>query len=201
MSDRTANQNARRGSSKFLNSLRLLPSIPREPSARNTVGDILLAAFVFLQRIFFIIGAVFVGIFASTKGVVIGIAAGGVAGFVIRQSLGLRGRDLTHGFFVRMRERGMDDSPGLLESAIEIVRGGLLTSHQCRSITSAYTEFQRDLRSCDSPDLREELYRSFERKIRTVFEGNTISAQTAQEPVPGVAELTIVALPRLDNQK
>jgi len=157
--------------SGLLHSLGLLPAIPRNSSFRDKIADALLALFVVLSRFFFIVGGITGNVCAGGKGLVIGIALGGVVGFWIRRSVGMRGQDLTHGFFIRMSQRGVGSSPGLLESLVEKVRGQEITAYQCRLIASAYAEFQRALQACGSVSERDELSRTLTRDLRTALYG------------------------------
>src|ERR1700755_2866185 len=84
--------------------LTLLPSIPWRASARGKIAGSLFAALLILARLSFLIGAL-AGGFQGAKGFVLGSAAGGILGFWIKHSLGIRGRDLTYGFFIRMGQR------------------------------------------------------------------------------------------------
>lgn len=161
------------GSSRsgVLHHLGLLPAVPRRSTVRDKIADGLLALFVVLSRFFFIVGGIIGSLCAGGKGLVIGLALGFAIGFWIRRSVGLRGRDLTHGFFIRMSQRGVGSSPALLESLVEGVRGQEITPYHCRLLASAYAEFQRALQACGSIEERDELYKTLGRKVRIVLYG------------------------------
>jgi hypothetical protein len=151
--------------------LRPLPSIPRLPSLRDKIADCIIVVLVFLARASFLLGPIVGGFYGGAKGFMIGLGTGGIAGFWIRHSAGLRGRDSTHGFFVRMGERGLGSSFGLLEWVIEKVRGCELAPVQCRLLASAYAEFQRSLQSCHLAEERDALYKELERSMHIAFYG------------------------------
>jgi hypothetical protein len=157
--------------SVILRFLTLLPSIPSRPSARDKIADGLFAAFVFLARTSFLVGAIVGGYFQGAGGFVLGIAAGGIIGFWIRHSLGMRGRDLTYGFFIRMGQRGVGSPPGLLESLTEKIRGHEITPYQSRLLAGAHTEFQRALHYSTSLAERDESRRTFEGKVQIALYG------------------------------
>jgi hypothetical protein len=156
---------------------RLLPSMPRTPSRRNRIADCLMAIFILFARFLFIVGGVIGSLWPTAADVALGIIIGGGVGFWVRRSVGLRGGDLTHGFFVRMRERGVGSSPGLLESIVERIRGGVLTAYQCRLLASAYAEFQRGMQSCGSITERDDLYKIFDRSVQAAFRGDLATAK------------------------
>jgi hypothetical protein len=151
--------------------LRLLPSIPRKRTWRNKIADGLLMMLTLLARTAFIAGAIIGGHNAGAKGFLLGLAAGAAIGFWIRRSAGMRGRDLTYGFYLRMSERGMGKSPSLLESVVEKIRGEEISPYQGRLLNAAYSEFQRALRVCDSAEERGELSKTLERKVQIALYG------------------------------
>jgi hypothetical protein len=81
-----------------------------------------------------------------------------------KANLGLRRRGLTHGFVVRMLERGNSDRPKLLESVVETLRGRRLSAKQGRSVAAAYALATRRLQTCDSPADRAEILRERDRQ-------------------------------------
>jgi hypothetical protein len=141
-----------------------------------------------LVRSSFIIGATVGGYCTGAKGFVIGIAAGGIAGFWIKRGTGLRGRDLTRGFFVRMNERGVGSSPGLLELLIEKIRGREITPHQCRLLAAAYAEFQRALQACDSVAERDELCKTLDWRVQAAFYGEYEPSATGPDDCEAAQE-------------
>jgi hypothetical protein len=106
------------------------------------------------SRLFLIAGVVTGAMLYGFRGFCIGLVAGAIIGFWIRRSLGLRGRDLTRGYHLRMFERGCGNSPGLLETLVELLRGNRLIMMQCRQIACAYADAARQLKSCDSAQER-----------------------------------------------
>jgi len=173
------------GSSRsgLLHRLGFLPAVPRRSSFRDKIADGLLASFVVLSRFFFIVGGIIGNVCAGGKGLLIGLALGAVVGFWIRRSVGIRGRDLTHGFFIRMSQRGVGSSPALLESLVERVRGQEITAYQCRLLASAYAEFQRALQACGSTEEREELCRTLGGRVRAALYGE---AETSAVPAKNI---------------
>jgi hypothetical protein len=169
--------------SGMLHSLGLLPAIPWNSSIRDKIADALLALFVLSSRLLFIVGGIVGNVYAGGKGLVIGIFAGGVVGFWIRRSVGIRGRDLTHGFFIRMSQRGVGSSPALLEWLVEKVRGQEITAYQCRLIASAYAEFQRALQACGSVEERDELCKTLTRSVRAALYGKTETVVGAADKI------------------
>ncbi len=157
--------------SGVLHSLGLLPAIPRKSSFRDKIADGLLAFFILSSRFLFIVGGIIGNVYVGGKGLVIGILLGGIVGFWIRRSVGMRGRDLTHGFFSRMSQRGVGSSPALLESFVEKVRGQEIAAYQCRLMASAYAEFQRALQACGSVEERDELCKTLSRSVRAALYG------------------------------
>jgi len=149
----------------FLRYFTLLPGIPRPGSFRARMADVVLAFFVLLARFGFIIGLVAGSFAADIKGFFLWLLAGVLGGFCLRRSLGLRGRNLTHGFFVRMWERGFGNPPKLLESLVEKVRGDKLTPRTCRVLTSAYEETNRALQSSPSAEERRGINEELGRKV------------------------------------
>jgi hypothetical protein len=165
--------------------LTFLPEISRPQSFRQRIADGLFAFFVLLARFGFVIGGV-IGCFVDTQNSFLpGLLAGAVAGFLIRRSLGLRGRNLTHGFFVRMLERGNGNSSKLLESLIERVRGDDFTPRQCRVATSAYAEAQRELQSCPSDDERRTILEELDRKVTAALYGGMVSSPVSDSGCQG----------------
>jgi len=148
-----------------------LPNVPRPQSFRARMADALFVFFLLPARFGFIIGGVVGGLAAQTTGFFLGLLAGGIVGFWIRRSLGLRGRNLTHGFFVRMWERGNGSGRKLLEALVEWLRGDDLTPRTCRLLASAYGEAQRDLQSGPSVAERRGIHGELERKVRAVLYG------------------------------
>lgn len=169
--------------SGVLHYMGLLPAIPRRSSFRDKMADGLLALFVVTSRFLFIVGGMIGSVYAGGKGLVIGILLGGVVGFWIRRSMGMRGRDLTHGFFIRMSQRGLGSSPALLESLVEKVRGQEITAYQCRLLASAYAEFQRALQACGSVEERDELCKTLTRSVRAALYGKTETVVGAADKI------------------
>lgn len=164
----------------------LLPDAPSLPTFRGKVADGAFVLFLLIARFSFVIGAVVGGLLSGFLGVLIGLASGWIVGVWTRWSLGLRRRGLTHGFVVRMLERGDNDRPKLLESVVEMLRGHRLSAKQCRFIAAAYAEATRRLQTCESPADRAEILQERDRKVLAAAYGqgaHSVSATFADEPV------------------
>jgi hypothetical protein len=140
-------------------------------SLRDKIANSLLVISVLVARLSFVIGLIVGCICGTARGFALSVVIGAVVSFWMRRSLGLRGRDLTRGFFVRMQERRMGSSPRLLESLIERIRARPMTPHQCGLLAGAYAEFQRDLQSCDSITERDKLGKNLKQKARSIYSG------------------------------
>jgi hypothetical protein len=123
------------------------------------------------SRIFFIAGAVAGARLSGFRGLCMGLAGGAVVGFWMRRSLGVRARNLTRGYHLRMFERGSGRPAGLLEALIELLRGNRLTMTQCRQIACAYAEAMRHLQSCNSPEERTSIIGKRNRQILEIAYG------------------------------
>ena len=143
----------------------LLPDIPSLPSFRGRAADCAFVLLLLVSRCSLVIGAAAGGLVAGLVGVAIGSAGGWVIGRWMRWSLGLRRHRVTHGFVVRMLERGNNDRPKFLESLVETVRGHRLSAKQCRIVAAAYGVATRQLQTCDSPSDRDEILKERDRKI------------------------------------
>ncbi len=128
-----------------------LPNILGPSSFRGKVADVLFILLQFLSWTAFVPGFVIGSAYHGLVGFICGLVAGGAIGFWMHRSLGLRGRDATRGFFMRMAERGAGDHPRLLESLIETLRGEKLAMLQCRHIADTHADVSRRLQGCDSP--------------------------------------------------
>jgi hypothetical protein len=118
------------------------------------MADCVFVVLLLCSRSFIFIGAVTGAELHGFRGFCIGLTAGTVVGFCVRRSLGLRGRELTRGYHLRMFERGCGKAPGQLEALVELLRGNRLTMLQCRQIACAYADAVRQLKSCDSAQER-----------------------------------------------
>jgi hypothetical protein len=166
-------------------SMEILPDFPRVPSVRGRTADFVFVVFAFYSRSSFVIGAI-VGAFSDGFiGFLGGLILGAVIGFLMGRSLGLRGRDLTRGYYLRMYERGCGKQAGQLEALVELLRGNRLSMVQCRQIACAYAEAARQLHSCDSGQEREIIMANRNRKILGVVSGKqaalTIEKSEEQE--------------------
>lgn len=143
----------------------MLPDIPSLPTWRGRVADGVFVLLLLVARCSLVFGAAVGGLLLGFPGAFIGLAGGWVIGVWMRWSLGLRRRGLTHGFVVRMLERGNNDRPKLLESLVEALRGHRLSARQCRMVAAAYAEATRRLQTCESLPERVEILQERDRKI------------------------------------
>jgi hypothetical protein len=164
--------------------MQILPDVPRLASARSKMADCVFVLLLLCSRIFFLIGAVLGALVHGFVGFVLGMATGTLIGFWMHRSLGLRGRDLTHGYHFRMYERGLGERPRLLEALVEAARGNRLIVVQCRRIASAYAEAARQLQSCDSLEERVTIVAKRNRQVREIAFGERA---TADHEGPGAA--------------
>jgi hypothetical protein len=141
----------------------ILPDVPRLSTVRNTIAD---CVFVVLH---------------GFSGFCAGLAVGAIVGFMIRRSLGMRGRNLTRGYHLRMFERGCGESPGQLETLVELLRGNRLTMMQCRHIACAYAEAVRHLQSCHSMEERASILRKRNRQVLEIAYGERAIAAYHQD--------------------
>jgi hypothetical protein len=160
-----------------------LPDVSRLPTVRSKMADGVFVALSLCSRIFLLAGAVAGARLQGFRGFCIGLAAGAIIGFWIRRSLGLRGRNLTRGYHLRMFERGSGKAAGLLETLVELLRGNRLTTMQCRQIGSAYAEAARQLQSCDSAQERASIVGKRNRQVLEIAYGQ--SAMTGHGQVTG----------------
>jgi hypothetical protein len=144
----------------------ILPDIPFPATARNRIANVLFAGLLLFSWALLVLGT-FVG--AATaggwKGMAGGLAAGWAVGFWIRRSLGLRGGNLTRGYFLHILARGRGAEPGWLENLVEIVRGLRLTPSQCRIIVGFQVEAERLWESAGSPAERDRVTAERNRKM------------------------------------
>lgn len=152
----------------------LLPDTPSPPTWRGKVADGAFVLFLLIARCSFVIGAVVGGLLSDFLGVLIGMASGWIIGVWTRWSLGLRRRGLTHGFVVRMLERGDNDRPKLLESLVETLRGHRLSAKQCRVIAAAYGVATRRLQSCDALPERAAILQERDGKVLAAVYGGRV---------------------------
>lgn len=143
----------------------LLPDVPSVPTFRGQIADCTFALLLIVSRVCFVIAAATGGILSGYVGAFVGLAGGWILGLWMRWSLGLRRRRLTHGFVVRMLERGNNDRPKLLELLVETLRGHRLSAKECRLVAAAYGEAARQLQTCDSPPDRAEIMSQRDRKV------------------------------------
>jgi len=167
-----------------------LPSVPRPRSLRSRFADGTFIIFVQLSRCAFILGGIVGASCAGTKTkvkcVILGLVIGAIAGFWIRRSLALRGRNPTSGFYLRMRERGDGDSPKLLESLLEWIRGAKPTALRCRNVTAAYAAAQRELQTCFSAAERARILSQLHAQTNAMFYGDqAVTCHSALEPQAG----------------
>jgi hypothetical protein len=156
--------------------MQILPDVPRLPSVRNKVADCVFAILSLCSRIFLVVGAVTGAMLHGFVGFFIGLIAGAIIGFWMRRSLGLKGKNLTHGYHSRMYERGLGGGPRLLEGLLEAVRGDRLAMTQCRGIASAYAEAARQLQSCGSAQERAIILAKRHRQVLEIVYGEQAGA-------------------------
>jgi len=164
----------------------LLPGIPSLPTFRGRVADCAFVLLLLVSRSSLVMGALAGAMVAGLIGAAVGSAGGWIIGRWTRWSLGLRRRRLTHGFVVRMLERGNNDRPKLLESLVETLRGHRLNAKQCRIVAAAYGVATRRLQTCDSPSDRDEILKERDRKVFAATYGRRVR----QSPVPRATERT-----------
>lgn len=158
-----------------------LPGFSRPRTFRQRMADAVFLFFAALARFGFLIGGLVSRFLMTVESWLPGVLVGVAAGLLIRRSLGLKGRNPTHSFFVRAWERANGGSPRLLEWFIERLRGGVLTLRQCRALSSAYAECQRELQSCPSETERRRIHRELDRKVSAVLYGGAILPPSAPE--------------------
>jgi len=148
------------------------------------MADCVFVALSPCSRIFLLAGAVAGALLQGFRGFCIGLVAGAIIGFCIRRSLGLRGRNLTRGYHLRMFERGSGKPAGLLEASVELLRGNRLTMVQCRQIGCAYAEAARQLQSCDSVEERASIVGKRNRHVLEIAYGRQAIAGRDQMTRP-----------------
>jgi hypothetical protein len=151
------------------------------PTLRGKIADAVFVFFLLLSRSAFLICPVAGAFSAGAVGFCVGLPAGILLSLWAHRSLGLRRRNLTQGFVVRMLERGNNDRPKLLESLVERLHGYSLTPRQCRMIVAAYAEATRRLQTCDSRAERDGILRERDRKVFDVAYGRQRDAESASE--------------------
>lgn len=168
--------------------LSFLPNIPRLSTIRSKVADAVFVLLLLVSRFCFLIGAIVGAKNYGFKGFLIGLIGGAALGFWMRRSLGVRGRNLTQGYHLRMYERGCGKHPGTLESFIEMLRGTRLSMMQCRLIACAFAEAARAIQSCDSTQEEAAILQKRDRKILEIAYGErAIAKRSAAEEVPNPA--------------
>jgi len=140
------------------------------------MADCVFVVLLLCSRSFFVIGAVTGAELYGFRGFCLGLIAGTVVGFCVRRSLGLRGRELTRGYHLRMFERGSGKAPGQLEALVELLRGNRLTMMQCRHIACAYADAVRQLKSCESAEERASILRKRNRQVLEIAYGEAALA-------------------------
>ena len=140
------------------------------------MADCVFVVLLLCSRSFIVIGAVTGAELYGFRGFCLGLAAGTILGFCVRRSLGLRGRELTRGYHLRMFERGSGKAPGQLEALVELLRGNRLTMMQCRHIACAYADAVRQLKSCDSAKQRASILRNRNRQVLEIAYGESVLA-------------------------
>lgn len=169
----------------------ILPKVPRLPSLRSKVADSAFVLVMLCARLAFVIGAVIGG---STHGFVrllAGLAVGALVGFGVGRSLGLRGRNVTQGYFIRMYDRGCGKRAGKLEQFVERVRGNRLSMMQCRLIACAYAEAARQLQSCGSKEEQMRILTSRDQKILNAAYGQERAATSTPTEKKVNAEIVL----------
>lgn len=159
----------------------LRPGIPCLPTFRGRIADCVFVVFLLVSRCSFVVGALVGGILLGFAGAVVGLAGGWIIGRWTRWSLGLRRRGLTHGFVVRMLERGNNDRPKLLESVVETLRGHRLSARDCRVIAAAYGVATRQLQTCESPSERNRILTERDEKVLAAALGRRLCLTLAPE--------------------
>jgi hypothetical protein len=71
-------------------------------------------------------------------GIILGVFIGYILGKFIKYSMGIRGKNPNHGFYIRLRERANGKRCHFLEYLIEKARGSELTRDKCVAITNEY---------------------------------------------------------------
>ena len=165
--------------SALLRHYTLFPPGPRPATRRGRLADGVFEFFLLLSRCTAMVGGILCGSYAQTNAFnwfLLGLLAGWAVGFWIRRSLGMRSWDPTHGFYVRLLERGNGNRPKRLESLVEKLRGGVFIPVLCCRVTGAYAEMQRQWYSCNSQTERCRLFDDLERKVMVILYGEQMSA-------------------------
>lgn len=157
----------------------ILPDVPRSPSARNKIADVVFVLLFLCSRSAFLVGGVVGACIHEFSGCVVGVIVGAFVGFCISRSLGASGRDMTYAFYHRMHVRGTGRRAGQLEAFVEMLRGNRLSMIQCRQISCAHAEASRQLQSCDSREERETIVVRRNEKILEAIRNDRRSAATA----------------------
>jgi hypothetical protein len=117
-----------------------IPHMPRRLAVRERLADHIFFYMQIISWFVFIIGGIVGYMVNNLTGSLILIIGGWLFGIWIRRSLGRRGRDPFHGFYQRLRERANGSRRGVLEWAIENLRGSGFTRTKCQAITALYDE-------------------------------------------------------------
>ena len=147
----------------------LIPNMPRNFTRHERVADWL---FVSLQIgswiAFVVLGVLGYYFYRNVIAALVCGAVGFLVGIWIRHSMGLRGRNPTEGFYLRMRQRAEGSRCGVLEWILEKIRGNEFSQSKCRAISDAYSEAMRQLEGSSSDDERMAILHELDRKVKKI---------------------------------
>lgn len=160
--------------------------VPRPRSFRARVAEVVFLVLLILSRDGFVPAGVLGCIYFGSNGLILGPPAVWLAGLLVQRSMGLRGRDLRHGFFVRMLERGNGQPPGILERLIERLRGDELTLAKCHLVAGAYGLAKQQLQTVGTEKERQRIHAELDRKVLEILYHRVDVTDIGSQATPSV---------------
>jgi hypothetical protein len=146
--------------------------MPRLLTAAEARADRLFLHLQIISRVELLVVPVIGLLLKGRVGLAVGVVVAWGVHVWMRRSMGLRGKDINEGWFIRMRERANGSRCGLLEILIEHVRQRPFTREQCIAITQVFNEGKRRLVELASSEERIALVKELDRRVKEISYGH-----------------------------
>lgn len=145
-----------------------ISNMPRQLTTREWLSDQLFFYLQMTSRFVFIFGGIIGYAINGLIDCVMLLTGGWLLGIWMRRSLGRRGSDPVLGYFRRIKERANGSRRGVLEWAIETVRGSGFTISKCQAITVAYEQAMKEYNSTNLPDQQQEILKRLDKEVKRI---------------------------------